>query len=328
MAAKAPCCFSFARSSPCNPLRLMTVDTTWRRREPMTSADVQLDRDVLKYLIEASRASERRFYNASEHVRNRGLKLILKTYVQQRAQFADTLTRLLERAGDEPPTDVDLGGTLSRGWTDVKATMIVRRQVRQQHVLTEVADEEDATLQAYEQALQQPLPDEVQKLIRQQVVEVERVQRRLRQLAGAGDLRILTRLYDDAEEARQVLHRSMKDTILVAGGIGAGIGLVLSGLLALAHRLYFPEIGGILADTPAGVTIELISAGIVIGVLFGVVFGTLMGRDAAEDDTYLYTKSLQQGDTLVAVFTDKDKVSRAEQIVGLRHQFEVEPVAT
>lgn len=325
----------------------------------MTSADVQLDRDVLKHLIEASRASERRFYNASEHVRNRGLKLILKTYVQQRAQFADTLTRLLERAGDEPPTDVDLGGTLSRGWTDVKATMIVRRQVRQQHVLTEVADEEDATLQAYEQALQQPLPDEMQKLIRQQAVEVERVQRRLRQLAGAGDLRILTRLYDDAEEARQVLQRleragfgdddiytarieavdlfggdvterrrSMKDTILVAGGIGAGVGLVLSGLLALAHRLYFPEIGGILADTPAGVTIELISAGIVIGALFGVIFGALMGRDAAEDDTYLYTKSLQQGDTLVAVFTDRDKVSRAERIVGLRHQFEVEPVAT
>lgn len=324
----------------------------------MTRAEVQLDRDVLKRLIETIRASERRFYHVAEHVRNRGLKLILKTYVQQRADFADALTRLLQQAGAEPPADGDLSGALSRGWMDVKATMIVRRHARQQHLLTEVADEEDATLQAYDQALEQPLSDDVKALVRQQAIEIERVQRRLRQLAAASDLRILARLYDDAEEAQQVLarleragfehddiystrieavdlytddvaarRRSLKETILVAGGIGAGVGLVLSGLLALAHRLYFPEIGGILADTPAGVTIELISGGIVIGALFGAIFGVLMGRDAAEDDAYLYAESLQQGDTLVAVFTDGAQVARAEQIVGLRHQFEVEPVA-
>jgi uncharacterized protein (TIGR02284 family) len=324
----------------------------------MTRTEVQLDRDTIKHLVEVSRESERRFYNAAEHVRNRGLKLILKTYVQQRAHFADVLTRLLDQAGAEPPTDVELVGSLSRGWTDIKTTMIVRRRVRQQILLNEVADEEDATLKTYDRALQQPLPGDVEAIVRQQAVEIERVQRRLRQLAGASELRILARLYDDAEEARQVLsrleragfgdddvfsarieaveifgddvsdrRRSMKDTILAAGGIGAAVGLVLSGLLALAHRIYFPEIGGILADTPAGVTVELIIGGIAIGLLFGVIFGALIGRDAAEDDSYLFTKSLQQGDTLVAVFTESGQVSRVEQIVGLRHQFEVEPTA-
>jgi uncharacterized protein (TIGR02284 family) len=320
--------------------------------------EVQLDRDTIKRLVEVSRESERRFYNAAEHVRNRGLKLILKTYVQQRADFADVLTRLLHQAEAEPPADRDLSGALSRGWTDIKATMIVRRRVRQEILLNEIANEEDATLRAYDQALQQPLPGDVEAIIRQQAIEIERVQRRLRQLAGSKDVRILARLYDDAEEARQVLaqlgragfsdddlytarieavdlfeddaserRRSMKDTILAAAGIGAIVGLALSGLLALAHRIYFPEIGGILADTPAGVTIELISGGIAIGILFGVIFGALIGRDAAEDDAYLFTKSLQQGDTLLAVFTDSTQVARVEQVIGLRHQFEVEPAA-
>lgn len=325
----------------------------------MTRTEVQLDRDTIKQLVEVSRESMRRFHNASEHIRNRGLKLILKAYVQQRAHFADVFIRLLDQASVEPPNDAELAGSLSRGWTDIKTTMIVRRHVRQQILLNEVADEEDATRRAYDQALQQPLPSDVEEMVRQQAVEIERVQRRLRQLAGASDARILARLYDDAEEAQQVLsqleragfgdddiytarveaveifgsdaserRRSMKETVLTAGGIGAGVGLVLSGLVALAHRFYFFEAEGTLADTPAGVTIEVLIVGTAIGLLFGVIFGALIGRDAAEDDSYLYAKSLQQGDTLVAVFTNSGQISRVEQIVGLRHQFEVEPAAS
>jgi hypothetical protein len=214
-------------------------------------------------------------------------------------------------------------------------------------------------LAKYKQALQQPLPAEVQDLLKHQYVALDKMLRQMRLLGNEEDHRLLVRLFDNADKAERVVYeleeagfgaeqiysaavealpvytrertqrrRAQGETVLAAAGLGLLVGLVLGGILAFAHRTYFPEVPGILSSTPTGVTIELLSAGAVIGALFGTIFGLLIGRDAAEDDSYLSQESIHDGDTLVAVVADTGKESLAERIVGLRHEYEVEPVAS
>ena len=313
---------------------------------------------TLEELLTLNRESERRLYDAAEQARNRGLKLLLKSYAQQRTGFADALISLMRQAGYETLTTEPATAALSRGLTDIQATMIVRREDRQQLMLSQALTEEENALPHYAQALRQPLPAEVEGLLKQQYVVLDQMLRQLRLLANEEDHRLLVRLFDNANQAEQVVYelqeagfgadqiysaavdalpvylqegkerpRSQRETVLVAAGLGLLVGLVLGGILAFAHRLYFPEVPGILSSTPTGVTIELLSAGAVIGALFGAIFGLLMGRDALEDDAYLSQEIIQEGDTLVAVVADADHESLAERIVGLRHEYEVEPVA-
>ena len=114
--------------------------------------------ETLQRLVSVCRESERRFYQAAEQIRNRGLKLMLKSFAQRRARLADALISLLREEGYETVSTSSPGSALSRGWTDIQATMIVRREDREQHVLTAAADEEEGTLQSYAQVLQQALP--------------------------------------------------------------------------------------------------------------------------------------------------------------------------
>ncbi len=54
---------------------------------------------TLNQLIRLNIAAELGFETAAEHVKNRGLKLYLKRYAQQRAQFVDELQQELTRWG-------------------------------------------------------------------------------------------------------------------------------------------------------------------------------------------------------------------------------------
>jgi len=313
----------------------------------------------LEQLVTVNRAGERRLYHAAEQVRNRGLKLLLKSYAQQHTRFADALISLLRQAGYEQTSTATPGAAFGRGLTDIQATMIVQREDRQQLVLNQAASEQAQALATYQQVLAEPLPATVQELVKHQAATLDQMQRQLTLLGEHDDHQVLVRLFDQVDQAEQVMDelaeagfaadqvytapveampvyakegrergRSQRETVLAAVGLGALAGLVLGGILALAHRLYFPEVPGILSSTPAGVTIELLGAGLLIGAIFGAIFGLLIGRDAAEDDAYLYQESLQEGETLVAVMADSGQRAEAERIIGLRHEFEVEPVAS
>jgi uncharacterized protein (TIGR02284 family) len=312
----------------------------------------------LNHLIQVCEESAKRFYNAAEHIRNRGLKLILKSYVQQRVRFANELRSIVNRVGEAVNRTEPVGEALSRGWTDIKATMTVRRQGRQELVLAELAGEEAKTLTQYGEALNEPLPPAIHTLIERQLAEIRRIQRRLVFLAEESDQHILVRLFNESSKAEQVIQqlkragfaaddidtasveqldiytgdarqerRTMRDTVLTSVLIGLGFGALLGLLFAFAQRYYFPEWNGLFTSTPLGIVLEGIAGGALVGAFFGLIFGLFMGRDAVEDDSYLSTQSLRHGDTIVAVFTDPPHIAEAERIIGLHHQFEVEPAA-
>ena len=80
------------------------------------------------------------------------------------------------------------------------------------------------------------------------------------------------------------------------------------------------------STTPVGIIGEIALYGAVTGMFFSLIFSALIARNTEESDIYLYTDSLAQGNTLVAVFTNEKQVTKIEQALGLRHEHEVEPM--
>lgn len=302
-------------------------------------------------------ASEQRLRDAAEHIRNRGLKLVLKTYAQQRASFSKKLQSLLAisqpLASHEPSTS---RGALARGWLNIKAAMTIRRSARHHLLLRELLTGEAQTVDAYRAALASGLPPATQQLVEEQQQQLLTTNRWLAALTAHQDGRIMVRLFDETPQAEQAVEKlkeagfatsdiyvtpleelstyqnptqssssGWRDTVWAGSVLGFLAGAVAGVLVGFAQRAYFPEWQNIIIPTPLGAFFELPLLVGLIGTVFGFIFSLLIGVDAKEDDEYLYGESLENGRTLVAVFAHGAAIARAEQIVGLRHGFEVKP---
>lgn len=334
-----------------------TMDRTRPNLEAAATNDnLGLD---LNHLIEANIESDKTLYSVAAQIDNRGMKLLLKTYAQQHDQYTAQLQDVARQMGDTPSVNRDPVTSISRGLTDVKAAMTVQRQDRQQAALEQALQSEAITVNAYAEALNTSLPERVHELLTHQAERVRTIQSQLKLMHGDSNRRLVIRLYDQADEAGQVINqlqqagfsaaeiysapiqqvarvysddsqergRSKQQTIFAMSLAGAGVGLVLGVLLGIAQRWLAPNTLGFLPNS--GLTVVLIVGliGAVIGAIFGTIFGLLIGQDKSEEDAYLYTESLKDGDTLLVVFTDSANKAKAERIVGLKHQREIKPVA-
>jgi len=314
---------------------------------------------TLNHLIESCIGSDKILYNAAEQIDNRGIKLLVKSYAQQHAQFTTQLQGIAKQMGDTPPENRSSIAAVGQGLSDVKAAMTVQRQDRQHTVLEEALQSENTTLKAYTAALKTALPERIRDVVTDQAARLRRIQNQLKLLAGETPRRLIVRLYNQPNEAQAVVEqlqhagfsadeiyatpieqaarvytadtqergRSKRQTVTAMGLAGAGVGLVLGVLLGIAQRWLAPSTLGFLPTSGIGVVVMVGLGGAVIGAIFGLIFGLLIGQDQAEDDTYLYTESLKDGDTLVVVFTEPRNKAEAERIVGLKHQREIEPKA-
>jgi uncharacterized protein (TIGR02284 family) len=311
---------------------------------------------ALTQLISALAASEQRLRDAAEHIRNRGLKLVVKTYAQQRATFSRKLQTLI--AFSHPPHISEpspSGGALARGWLNIKAAMTIRRRFRHYLLLRDILAGEAQTVDAYQAALAAPLPPETQQIVEQQHQQILITNRWLAAMTTHQDGRVLVRLFDDEYEADQTVESlqeagfaageiyktaidemnvyenptgqssGWRETVWAGSVLGFLVGALAGVLVGFAQRAYFPEWQNVIIPTPLGALFELPLLGGLIGSFFGFIFSLLIGIDAKEDDEYLYGESLKNGSTLVAVFAHGAALPRAEQIVGLRHGFEVKP---
>jgi uncharacterized protein (TIGR02284 family) len=323
-----------------------------------TNVDANQAVKTLNRLIEMCMESDKGFYKAAEQIKNRGLKLLVKSYAEQRAQFALQLQNLAHQLGGDAPEGREPVISVERGWLDVKAAMIIQRQFRQQALLKDVLQHEDKTIQAYTEALQSPLPGAVQTVIQQQYDRIRAIRSQVASLTGQTARKLVVRLFNGADTARRVVdelqqagftadeiyaapldriiqpyaadpqarNKSRKETVIATILSGMGFGLVFGIFVGLLQRFFFPEWGGLISPPGWGVMIEIATTVTLIGGFFGFVFGMLIGQDKAEEDEYLYTESLQEGDTLVVVFTDERNKAEAERVVGLQHQHEVKPM--
>lgn len=325
---------------------------------------------IVENLIELNQTSERNFFAAAEQMDNRAVKLLLKAYAQQHATFARHLEQTLPNTGNpigasastakqQQATDDDVNAIsfLQRGWLNLKAALIVRRQRRQRIVINDLLSNEDPLLTAYAQSVNQWRDEGLAALVEEQYAQIRTEHEQLRLLVEQDAPRLVLRLFDQAQPANQVVERlqaitsaeekivtvpidevpvyynevtaqprNIRETVVTGGLLGAVAGGILGAIYGIFHALTVPEISGLFTTTPAGIIGEVALYGAFIGSFFSVIFSALISRSATEIDTYLYNDSLKQGNTLVAVFTNAQRVGQIEQAIGLRHEHEVEPI--
>jgi hypothetical protein len=311
---------------------------------------------------------------AAEHTRNRGLKLVLKSYAQERAAFAVQLRAAAGlSAAEAGATGAGGGGALGRGWASMRAWFTVRRQSRQRLLLQKAREAEQAAIAVYARVLgaekaagtglekslpsAPELPPTVLEAAQAQLAALKGAARRLDALsAPRRESTLLVRLYERPEQLQQAVtalegagvprdevyvadvarlqpyaddtggrERARWETMLAAAVVGAVLGSLIILPFALAQRIYFPQLGGLLTGTADGAVLEYLVGGALVGAIFGLYFSIFIGQDIVEDDAYLYEQSLENGRVLLAVGATAANRAAVERALGLQHQFEVQP---
>jgi uncharacterized protein (TIGR02284 family) len=298
---------------------------------------------TLSQLYRICDAGERGFLVVAENVKNRGLKLLLKTYAQERAQFKTELGQEIERLGGHLKEHGSLLGIIHRGRIDILATLIIGPENVERYVLGEAWRGEKVAVKTYEKALRQNLPDETRTVVQRQAERVRAVCEEVRYLRGHGETRLVIQLFNSEEKARAAtralqkadfvqdnieqifladlphIHTGRRNTVMetvisgaVGGAIWGGAFGIISGLGVL-----------ILSDTPFFAGIEQQAAGALVAVLgvisgavLGLILGLFIGLGVSDQDVHLTADGLERGVILLKVRVDDERAGHASQIVN------------
>jgi uncharacterized protein (TIGR02284 family) len=309
----------------------------------MATGDEQQAIKTLNRLVRLCNASEKGFNVAAENVRNRGLKVMFKTYAKERAQNAQSLGEQVRELGDVPAEGGGVLAAAHRGWINIKAAMTIGQVSTEKVVLGEVVRGERVAVRNYEDALHRTLPAEMRALVEEQYERVREVSNRARDLQGQEGERLVVRLFDseeDVAEAESDLHaagfdpermervpleemmslyegRRVADTVTesgLAGALaGAGLGVILglvaavSAILAPGEPMFAMSVGELFVWT------LLLGAG--AGLLFGALIGAIIGLGVSQEDEYRYAESVERGSILLMVRTDLTRADEASKIM-------------
>jgi uncharacterized protein (TIGR02284 family) len=307
----------------------------------MATSSEQLSR-MLNRLHRICKAGERGFEVAAANVSNRGLKVLFKTYAQQRAQFADELQQEIQSLGGSVATRDSLLGIIHRGRITMLANLTIGVQNAENVVLSEAVVGEQAAVSAYKRAVATALPAGIQALVKRQSTQVQEAYDQIRLLRGQDGGRLVVRLFDsegDAELARRDLERagfagddleivdvkqvasvyegkgSTASETMISGAVGGAIWGGIIGTLAGASALMVPGVQLILGGSPQSAWASIALIGLCVGALIAAVLGLLIGTGASEADAYLYDDSLKHGVKLMRVYTNQERAGLAAQIM-------------
>ena len=134
---------------------------------------------VLNDLIQTCKDGQEGFQTAAEGVKNSSLKSLFSEFDLQRAQFAGILQQEVNRLGGSPETSGSFSGSLHRGWMNIKSAVTGSDESA---VIAECERGEDATREAYQNALKKHLPDDVRSIVEGQFSEVKKAHHKIRSL--------------------------------------------------------------------------------------------------------------------------------------------------
>jgi uncharacterized protein (TIGR02284 family) len=307
----------------------------------MTSSDKKTIR-TLNQLYRICDAGEKGFSVVAENVSNRGLKLFLKTYAQERFQFKSELSDEIERLGGQLKKRGSIRGIIHRGRIDILATLTIGPENIEKYVLGEALRGESAAVKTYEKALRQNLPDETRAVVQRQGERVRAVHQEVEYLSGHEGRRLVVRLFDSEESGQAAIQALQnagfaQDTIeqihlgdilqvytgrdnpvletVASGAVG---GAIWGGIIGIVAGLGVLMVSGTapFLETHGPTTGALVAlAGIIVGALFGAILGLFIGLGISEEDAYLYEDSLQHGVVLLKVQTDDEQATHAAQIM-------------
>jgi uncharacterized protein (TIGR02284 family) len=303
------------------------------------------DKRVIKWLNRLYRiceAGERGFETVAENISNRGLKVLVKTLAQHRAQFKAELQTEIERVGGKLTERLSFRGIVHRGRMDILATLIIGPENVEKFVLKEAALGEKVALNEYSKALKQEMLPETKAIVERQYQQIQVVNEQIAHLRGHSGKQLVVRLFDsdqDKETAVRALQAAgydldMIETIplnermdvyqgegttisdtIVSGAVGGAIWGSILGAAAGISFLFMPGLGTFWDTTFAGTWGIVALAGTIAGAFFGSILGFFIGVGVSGEDSFLYGDSVAHGNILVMMRTEAKRATEASQIM-------------
>ena len=303
--------------------------------------DTPYARKALTDLYKIVEAGEKGYAVVASNVSNRALKVLFKTYSQQRLQFKEEILAEIHRLGGDAEPGSSVLGMIHRGRIDIFATLTIGAENVEKVLLKEVMLGERVAIKAYENALKKELPPETRSMLERQFEALRKVVDQIRLLRGQNGKKLVLRLYDsrsDAEQARQSLkiagiaentiqledfdspaldaHKDRGTTIfetVLSGAVGGAIWGVPAGLLAALGMMRIAALNqeGVSPAILIVAVLGLIAAGSFIGGMIGL----FIGWGVSSQDTYV-SDSVQQGEILMRTMIDESLAPKAWRIMN------------
>jgi uncharacterized protein (TIGR02284 family) len=134
---------------------------------------------VLNNLIETCKDGELGFKTAAEGLKNPAIKAKFLEYSRQRAEMVRELQSEVRRLGGDPEKSGSMSGSLHRGWLDIKSAVTGKDD---HAIVAEAERGEDVAKSAYEGALKESLPADVQGIVQRQSLKVRQTHDEVRDL--------------------------------------------------------------------------------------------------------------------------------------------------
>ena len=137
---------------------------------------------TLNDLITTCRDGQNGFQEAAENVKSADLKSFFLQVSQERAQFVGELQREVRALGGDPDKSGSASGALHRAWMDIKGSLTGRDD---EAILNECERGEDSAVNAYQDALKENLPANINTIVERQFRSVKSVHDRVKSLRDA-----------------------------------------------------------------------------------------------------------------------------------------------
>ncbi|MEO8259261.1 MAG: PA2169 family four-helix-bundle protein [Acidobacteriota bacterium] len=124
---------------------------------------------VLNNLIETCKDGELGFKTAAAGLTSADIKATFLEYSRQRGDMARALHAEVRQLGGDPEKSGSVGGSLHRGWFDIKSAITGKDDYA---IAAEAERGEDVAKAAYEGALKETLPGTAQALVQRQAAQV------------------------------------------------------------------------------------------------------------------------------------------------------------
>jgi uncharacterized protein (TIGR02284 family) len=137
---------------------------------------------VLENLIETCKDGQKGYQDAASHAKRADLKTFFNEQSLERSRFAGELEAELIRFG-KPDKKVSgsVGGALRRAWIDTKTSLGGGDKT----ILESLEAGEDSAKDAYQKALRNALPANLNEIIRRQAASVQRTHDKVKSLRDA-----------------------------------------------------------------------------------------------------------------------------------------------
>jgi len=127
--------------------------------------------NTLNKLVSTCKDGEYGFRSCAEHVNADDLRRIFNTHADECRQGAAELQTLIRQNGGKPEDSGTATGAVHRGWVAVKGTLSGYSDLA---MLEECERGEDAAVERYRSALEEPLPPDVRTVVERQFEGVKR----------------------------------------------------------------------------------------------------------------------------------------------------------